>query len=199
MHRLLRFWDVARPGLQGSARLAAAGAAVALLVACGATRSTASRSAAAFDEAQRKSDPVGGADAHGAHQHPESPEAAASPASPDHAAMGHETSPSDAGAVDHSSMGHGAVATVAQRQAASAEPGAPAVTLAPDALDGPAATAVEEAQRAGQMAGGGHGRHGGHGAPPYRQIDAGKVPDAAASGHGAGTAPPPPHPPKERP
>ena len=54
----------------------------------------------------------------------------------------------------------------------------PAATLAPDALDAPAPTAVEEAARsaglAAQMTTGGHGLM--HGSPPnYRQIDAGRV------------------------
>lgn len=215
MHRIALSSPVKGQALRWSAQVASAVAA-AWLVACAGTESTASRSAAAFDEALRKGKAVGSGGAHAGHQHPETPAAVPSPAPPDHgamthshaptgtaskegsdphaamdhdhAAMGHESSPSEA--VDHSSKGHGAVPQGAQPQAASAQPGAAAGTLAPDALDGPAATAVEEAQRAGQMGSEGHGRHGGHGAQPFRQIDADKVPDAAASGHATGRAAP---------
>ena len=62
-------------------------------------------------------------------------------------------------------------------------PGQPAATLRPDALDAPAATSVADAQRSAEMAeemsgGGGHGGHGGHGVGTYRQVDAGRGPEA---------------------
>jgi len=61
--------------------------------------------------------------------------------------------------------------------------GEPARTLRPDPVDAPAATSLGEAQRSaaitGEMAGEGHGAHGG----TYRQLDAGRGP--------AATPPPP--------
>jgi hypothetical protein len=98
--------------------------------------------------------------------------------------------------MDHAAMGHGA-ATAPQRPslgaiqagtvvapAAPVTPGAPASTLAPDALDAPAPTSVIDAQRSAAMAtemgaGGGHGGHGGHGGTgTYRHVDAGRGPEA---------------------
>jgi hypothetical protein len=80
-------------------------------------------------------------------------------------------------------------------------PGQPAATLSPDPLDAPAPTSVLEAQRSAEMAGGDHGGHGSHGAGTYRQVDAGRGPEAhqgsepqtsGAEGHQHHPAPPPP-------
>lgn len=64
---------------------------------------------------------------------------------------------------------------------ATVSPAQPARTLQPDALDAPAATSVEDAQRSAEMSqemsGGGRGGHGGHGST-YRHVDAGRGPGA---------------------
>lgn len=112
----------------------------------------------------------------------------------DHSAMGH-----GAGAQSGGHAGHGAPAAQAPAGHASHSPSAgeapsrpvaelpaqPAGILRPDPLDAPAATSVADAQRSAEMAremsggAGGHGGHeGGHGAGTYRQIDAGRGPDA---------------------
>lgn len=70
-------------------------------------------------------------------------------------------------------------------------PEQPARTLRPDALDAPAATSVQDARRSAEMAqgmegghgghgghGSGHGGHGDHGGATYRQVDAGRGPEA---------------------
>lgn len=92
------------------------------------------------------------------------------------------------------------------------QPGQPARTLRPDALDAPAATSVLDAQRSAEMAAemtggghgdhGGHGGHGGHGTGPYSHVDAGRGPGAQEGSekhtpgaephqHDHGSAPPP--------
>jgi Heavy metal binding domain len=94
---------------------------------------------------------------------------------------------------DHSAMDHGAMS-------ATVPPGQPAKTLSPDALDAPAETSVQDAQRSAEMAeemsgGGGHeghgdhsghgaqGGHAGHGTGTYRQTDAGREPMADHESH----------------
>jgi hypothetical protein len=61
--------------------------------------------------------------------------------------------------------------------AAAASSGQPAMTLRPDLFDAPAATSVADAQRSAAMAGE-MGGHGGHGMGTYRQVDAGREPEA---------------------
>jgi hypothetical protein len=116
----------------------------------------------------------------------------------DHAAMGHAAPPpSEAGhaashppaVTGHAAMGHAAAAPAPSPEAGSkmAVPGQPAETLRADALDAPAATAVEDAARAREAASSGHAM--GHGT--YRQVDAGRddVPVSSPLGHqGRGSA-----------
>jgi hypothetical protein len=66
----------------------------------------------------------------------------------------------------------------AEPAAVAASSGQPAVTLRPDPFDAPAATAVADAQRSAAMAGEMGGGHGGHGMGTYRQVDAGRDPEA---------------------
>jgi len=70
--------------------------------------------------------------------------------------------------------------------AETVSPGQPAATLRPDALDAPAATSVADARRAAEMSEGMKGM-GGHGGGTYRQVDAGRGPEAEA-GKDAGGA-----------
>ncbi|MGZ5443071.1 MAG: heavy metal-binding domain-containing protein [Thermoanaerobaculia bacterium] len=81
-------------------------ALVLLLAACGGKDTMASKSAAAYREAQTKGTPVEGGDAHG-HDHGSVP---ADPATPtDHAA--HAAATATASALDHSAMEHGSATT----------------------------------------------------------------------------------------
>ena len=179
---------------------------VPLLVAaagCGGTESTASRSAAAYDDAQRKGVPVGQSahaarEGHGDGEHaaePSAPKAAVSPAIPamDHSSMptmrtpgtGSQAAPrADAHAgMDHSTMP--GMSGDMQMPPASPEPlsasaksGQPAATLHPDPLDEALSTAIADAARsaamAAEMSGGSHTMS--HGT--YRHVDAGR--DSAA-------------------
>lgn len=214
------------------AAAAAAGlVAFAVLIGCGREESVASRSAAAFQEAQKEGKTFAGAghdhgagqahDAHGAaepapaqggeHHHGTAPEA-------DHSAMGHggghpakghataqhegHAAPSaghehtghlqpTAPGHDHGDAqpaapgqdhtGHSAPAGGTPSRPVADLPAQPASILRPDPLDAPAATAVLDAQRAGEMnqaMSGAHGGHGGHGAGTYRHVDAGRGPEA---------------------
>jgi hypothetical protein len=201
----------------------AGGLALAAWVGCGGEPSVASRSAAAFLEAQKKGETFEGS-GH-SHGHGAVTPGGAGPeeTAPDHSAMDHS-------AMDHSGEAHGAghagqsahsghaaqseqtghsgheghaapaapdapaghdehaghdmsPQTSLAAAPAAVPPGQPAKTLSPDPLDAPAATSVEDAQRSAAMAeemsgGGGHGGHGGHGASTYRQVDAGRGPEA---------------------
>ncbi len=97
----------------------------------------------------------------------------------DHDEMDHDEM--DHGEMDHGE--HGEMAPDTAEAPAAVPPGQPAKTLSPDALDAPAATSIVDAQRSAEMAeemsgGGGHGGHGGHGTGMYKQIDAGRGPEA---------------------
>ncbi len=160
---------------------------------CGKEQDTVSKSA----EHEHGAPPQG----HESHAGHEMPEAAPTGASAGHqhgarheAHDGHPA-PAKGSAVDHSAMGHGAEghAAPADSQPTAAghdhsghsqpaapapapepeapSPGQPAKTLSPDALDSPAATSVQDAQRAEAMAQG--GSHAGHGGT-YTHVDAGR-------------------------
>jgi hypothetical protein len=252
-------------------------AILAIAIGCGGKQSTATKSAAAFDEAVKKGESPGTAEAHGGHGAASTGgksghEAAAPPpggsdgsmagmnrsktpgiAGIDHSAMPNMgrssaagTKPSRVAGKDHSTMrrsgapssksakqspmtgtdhsgmrgmdrgvtrptgsaaagtahthaglGHDMAAMVQPSQtsqttapaaltpelpAAVAQPGQPSTVLRPDSLDTPAPTAVMDATRAAEMAGGGHAMS--HGT--YRQVDAGRDvvrPPPATSGH----------------
>jgi Heavy metal binding domain len=110
---------------------------------------------------------------------------------------GHQGSPGHqqaGGNHDHAGMDHSRSHAAPE----AVQPGQPAATLRPDALDAPAATSVTDAQRSAEMAaemtGGGHeghGGHGGHGTGTYTHVDAGRGPGAGEGSEdhvpGAGT------------
>jgi hypothetical protein len=98
------------------------------------------------------------------------------PAEPGHA-TGH--APVMAG---HAAMRHAAPTPAPSPEGASkvAAPGEPAATLGADALDAPAPTAVQDAERAREAASSGHAMD--HGT--YRQIDAGREDVAVTSPRG---------------
>jgi len=129
----------------------------------------------------------------------------------DHSGMAHGEKEGMAG-MDHSAgheMGHTMPPAIPAPALQVPAAGQPARTLRPDALDAPAATSVLDAQRSAEMsqempgmAGGGHEGHGAHGSGTYRQLDAGRRPEAgqgsepqtpaAEPHHHEGTATPPP-------
>lgn len=82
-----------------------------------------------------------------------------------------------AGGKKEPSVASKSAAAFREAAATPPSPGQPARTLRPDALDAPAATSVQEAQRSAEMAEEMTG-HGGHGAGAYRQVDAGRGPGA---------------------
>jgi hypothetical protein len=174
-----------------------AGVVIALVALLGGGReSVASRSAAAFDEAQRKGIPVGEAAhaGHGAaspggepgdHTAAEKPAAAAGHAGMDMQGQG------KTGMAGHAGMempgqgktgmaGHGVAGSAPPaplvEKAATAGPGQPAATLEPDPLDAPTETSEMDAKRSTELARGmGAGGHGMmHGTGSYRQLDAGR-------------------------
>lgn len=100
----------------------------------------------------------------------------------DHSRMAHggmEPSEKPMEDMDHSGMAMGGMEP-AESVAVAASPGQPATTLSPNALDAPAATSVADAQRSAEMAEEMRGAagHGGHGSGTYRQVDAGRGPEA---------------------
>jgi hypothetical protein len=191
-----------------------AGVVIALVALLGGGReSVASRSAAAFDEAQRKGIPVGEA-AHGGHGaaspggEPSDHTAAEKPA----AAAGHAgmemQGQGKTGMAGHAGMempaqgktgmaGHGVAGSAPPEplaKAAVARPGQPAATLEPDPLDAPAATSQRDAKRSAEMAAqmGSGGMT--HDMGSYSQLDAGResvekaqpaMPDYQGMGHGS--------------
>ena len=95
---------------------------------------------------------------------------------------GHAAPPQTAQAQTGAHGGHampsqqGVPTTPTGSPVAQAEPGQPSATLAPDSLDAPAATSLMDSARSAEisreMASGGHAMHG---APNYRQVDAGRA------------------------
>lgn len=119
--------------------------------------------------------------------------------------MTREAPPAGAPPAVHAGHAPGPAGMPSARQAPApiVQPGQPAVTLLPDALDAPAATSLVDAQRSAEMAlemtGGGHGAHR---ARTYRQFDAGRGEGGPAPGE---TTPqhqhhptPPPAPPERQ-
>jgi len=193
-----------------------AGAVIAVVALMGGGGKTvASRSAAAFEEAQRKGIPVGEtAPGHGAvspggrHAGMEMP-GHSKTAMPGHAGMempgqsktampGHAgmemPGQSKTAMPGHAMAGGAPPAPLAK--AAVARPGQPAATLEPDPLDAPAETSEMDAKRsaelAAQMGAGEHGMQ--HGVGSYRQFDAGResvekaqpgMPDHQGMDHGS--------------
>jgi hypothetical protein len=190
------------------------------MLGCGGDQSVASKSAAAFQKAQKNGEPLGGGEhGHGAmtpggeHKMPgnasESGTAdhsgmamegmdhsATGQGSMDHSgmamggmdhsgkakpmdhsgmAMGGMDHSGKAKPMDHSGMDMGGAAPSAEPVAVAASSGQPAMTLRPDPLDAPSATSVVDAQRSAAMAG---EMSGGHEMGTYRQIDAGRGPEA---------------------
>ena len=129
----------------------------------------------------------GAAAEHGKHGHPEQPQADppahARSGAPQHATSsmrGHQRPESPAAAPGSHAHGGDAAMSPPLVSSVSAPAGAPAIALAPDAVDAPAATSVAEALRAaetGSTMGGMKGTHA-HGATGYRQRDAGRAPAA---------------------
>ena len=123
------------------------------------------------------------------------PAKGAAPAGGSMAGMDHSNMPG----MDHSNMAGTTMAPpLPEKASASAQPGQPAATLNPGALDGPAPTSVRDAARSAElaqaMAGGGHGMtHG-----TYSQTDAGRTattaPPPDATDHGKHRQPAPPRP-----
>jgi hypothetical protein len=100
-----------------------------------------------------------------------------------HGAMPQEAPPAatpPAGHAGHAPSPVGAQPAPLAPAPVAVPPGQPAATLRPDPLDAPAATSLAAAQSsaamAQEMAGGGHG---GHSAGNYRQVDAGRGPQAS--------------------
>lgn len=101
-----------------------------------------------------------------------------SPAAPVGQTSGGPTRPDETGHAGHGAMPPAAPSTSAPASALPS-PGQPAQTLRPDPLDAPAATSVLDAQRSAEMAQGmAGGGHGSHGVGTYRQVDAGRGPEA---------------------
>jgi hypothetical protein len=190
---------------RGSATTLAAGVIplLAMLAGCGGTKSMASRSAAAYDEALRNGVAVGES-AHGAKEghgggghaaEPSPQRETASPAMPgmDHSGKGAKDGrptaemdhskmpgmkPSGTG-MDHSKMpgmSHDLPMSppAPEPLSATAKPGQPAATLQADPLDQPPATSVADAARSATMAKEMSG--GGHGMShgTYQHVDAGR-------------------------
>ena len=116
-----------------------------LLAACGGKQTMASKSAAAYREAQAKGVPVTGGHEHG---HEMEAPATSTAAEMEHAAMDHST-------MDHAAMNHSAHAAMqhdmtpgAPASNAERAPTTPQAILQPDAFDEPAASAVAEARKA---------------------------------------------------
>ena len=146
-------------------------AAALLLAACGGKQTMASRSAAAYREAQAKGIPVSGGPEHG-HEaggaattstasemdHSTMEHAAMEHAAMDHSAMDHSTM--DHGAMDHGAMDHGSMDPATADHSAHAghtmpptsnaemARTTPGATLQPDVFDAPAPSAVAESQKA---------------------------------------------------
>lgn len=184
-------------------------AAFVALAGCGKEPSVASRSAAAFREAQKTGEtPGGGAHGHGAltpggeHEMPGSAPESGSAAG--HSGMAMEgMDHSKMKGMEHSGMAMESMDTSAEPKAVSASSGQPAMTLRPDALDAPAPTSEADAQRSAEMSEEmkGMGGMGGHGMGTYRQVDAGRGPGAyegsekqipGAEPHHHAPPPPPP-------
>jgi hypothetical protein len=95
-------------------------------------------------------------------------------------AMGKDQSGKAMEGMDHSGMAMGGAKPSTEPVAVAT--GQPAITLRPDALDSPAPTSVQDAQRSAEMAEGMGGMegmaemagHGGHGEGTYRHVDAGR-------------------------
>jgi hypothetical protein len=128
--------------------------------------------------------PPGGAAAAGAanagHGAPAGPTGQAAQPHAGHVMPPTGTTEAPAGQAEHA--GHATAAPTPppeEPRALAAAPGQPAATLSADPLDAPAATSVAEARRAAalaiEMAGQGHGGHGG----TYRHLDAGRGPESA--------------------
>jgi len=188
-----------------------AGVVIALVALLGGGRgSVASRSAAAFDEAQRKGIPVGEA-AHGGHGAP-SPGGMEMPAQGKTGMAGHAGMEMPAqgktGMAGHAGMempgqgktgmaGHampGGAPPEPLAKAAVAGPGQPAATLEPDPLDAPAATSEMDAKRSTELAASMGSGGMTHDMGSYRQLDAGResvqkaqpaMPDHQGMGHGS--------------
>jgi len=145
-------------------------AAIALLLGCGGGKTTASKSAAAFDEAKKTAVPVAAAQAHAEADHASMPamDHSAMP-SMDHSKMNHAQM--DHSQMDHSTMPamqhmqHGSSASAPTPRPNITAPPAisttsdPAATLRPDEFDAPAPSAVGEAAKTAAPPA--HHHHGG--------------------------------------